>query len=168
MKEIGKTEKKKEKEIKKEEKVVGKPNWPEPDLAHGPTCLFPEGVRRPLPPASDERGPLVRVTPYLGQEPSPCAGAPCTVDLAQGQNPSPSRTSPSAINSPTTPPSPPFPFSRETPPKRRDCSPDHRSSASSSDRIPPPLVSPRLPPLLYPFHLHQAPLPDFFPSVFWQ
>jgi hypothetical protein len=34
---------KREKEIKKEEKSAGKPNRPEPDLAHGPSQRNPKG-----------------------------------------------------------------------------------------------------------------------------
>jgi hypothetical protein len=40
-------------------KATGKPNWPKPDSAPAQQHLRPERVRCPVPPPTNERGPLI-------------------------------------------------------------------------------------------------------------
>jgi hypothetical protein len=90
------------------------PTRPSHQLSPQPNSFL---SRTGTPPAADSPGPRVRSSSFLATQSSPSTAALCTVRSLQRSNPSPSCKLELAINSPASPPSPPFLFSRKAPPE---------------------------------------------------
>jgi hypothetical protein len=119
--------------------------------------------RTGTPPAADSPSPRVRSSSFLATQSSPSTAALCTVRSCQRSNPSPSCKLEPAINSPASPPSPPFLFSPEAPPKSTEFVAERPQTCKLPRMNSTSLVNPSFLPLSYLLPYDTALLPNLFP-----
>jgi hypothetical protein len=120
--------------------------------------------RTGTPPAANSPGPRVRSSSFLATQSSPNMAALCTVRSRRHSNPSPSCKLELAINSPASPPLPPFLFSREAPPESMEFFAERPQTCKLPRTNLMSSVNPSFLPLSYLLPYDTALLPDLFTS----